>query len=101
MYPTVVILLLETQRSMTDICEISPSIATKLAARGPVTSKARPVTLGHLSFAVEPVHASTADNEAESQRSRTLRSQDGQEKGLEEAILEVKEPQIGTTIMAD
>jgi len=62
MYPTVVILLVETQRSMTDICEISPSNASKLAA----SSEARPATSGHLSFAVGPVDITT-DDEAESQ----------------------------------
>jgi len=94
MYPTVVIVLVETQRSMADICEISPSNASKVAA-APVGSEARPATPGHLSFAGEPVH-STTDNEAESQRSRALQSQGGQEHGLEEVILEVKESQDGT-----
>ena len=84
MYPTVVMVLVETQRSMADICEISPSNASRLA--GPVASEARPATLGHLSFAVGPVHSAT-DNEAESQRSRALQSQGGQEHG--EVILEV------------
>jgi len=51
--------------------------------------------LGHLSFAVGPVH-STTDNEAESPGSRTLRSNVGQEHGLEEVILEAKESQVGT-----
>ena len=63
MYPTVVIVLVETQRSilrsMPDIYEISLSNATKLAA-----SEARPATPGHLSFAVGSVH-STTDNETE------------------------------------
>ena len=63
MYPTVVILLIETQRSMTDICEISPSNASKYA--GPGASEARPATPGHLSFAVGPIY-STTDNKAES-----------------------------------
>jgi len=64
MYPTVVILLVETQRSMTDICETSQSNASKIA--GPVASEARPATLGPLSFAIGPV-PSTADTETESQ----------------------------------
>ena len=88
MYPTVVILLVETQRSMTDICEIGPSNPSKLA--GPVGSEARHATFGHLSFAVRTVHLSMMDNEAESQHSRALQSQDGQEDDLEEDILEVK-----------
>jgi len=71
---------------MTDIYEISPSNAA-----GPVaTSEARPASIGHLSCAVGPVH-STTDSEAESQRSRTLRRQVGQEHTLEEVILEVKD----------
>ena len=94
MYPTVVILLVETQRSMTDICEISPSNASKLAA--PVASEARPATLGHFSFVVGPVHPTTS-GEAESQLSRGLQSQGGQEHGLEEITLEVKESQVGTS----
>ena len=93
MYPTLVILLVETQRSMPEICEISPSNTRKLA--GPVASEARPATLGHLSFAVGPVY-STTDNEAESQGSRTLQSQGGQEYGLE-VILEMKESQVGAS----
>jgi len=83
MYPTAVILLVEKQRSMADIFEISQSGAGKLV--GPVVSEPCPTTLGHLSFEVGPVH-STTDDEAESQRSRTLQSQGGQEHGLEEVI---------------
>ena len=86
MYPTVVILLVETQRLMADVCEINPSNASKFA--GPVGSEARPATLGHLSFAVEPVHGAM-DSKAGSQRSRALQSQGRHEHGLE-AILEVK-----------
>ena len=82
MYPTVVILLVETQRSIKDICEISPSNASKLACPGP---------LGHLSFAVRPVR-STMNNEAGSQRSHTLRPQGGQEHSFQEVVLEVKVP---------
>ena len=93
MYPTAIIVLIETQRSMADVCEISPSNASKFA--GPVGSEARPATLGHLSFAVEPIH-STMDSEAGSQRSRALQSQGGHEHDLE-AILEVKESQVGTS----
>ena len=47
MYPTIVIVLVETQRSMTDICEISSSGASGLA--GPVASdhEAHAATLRH------------------------------------------------------
>ena len=79
MYPTVVIVLVETQRSMADVCEISPSDASRLA--GPLACESRPATLGRLSFAVGLVH--TAGNEAGSQRSRALQSQGRQERGLE------------------
>ena len=85
MYPTLVILLVETQRSMPEICEISPSNTRKLA--GPVASEARPATLGHPFIAVGPDDSS----EAESQRSCALESQGGQEHGLEEVIPAVKE----------
>ena len=94
MYPTVVIILVETQRSATDICEISPSNASRLA--GPVTSAARPTTLGHLSFAVRTVHSST-DNEAEPQRSRALQSQGGQAYDLDGVILEENKSHAGTS----
>ena len=92
MYPTAIIVLIETQRSMADVCEIGPPSASKLGA--PVASEAHPATFGHLSFAIWPVH-STTDDEAGSQRSRVLQSQGGQERGLEEVILEVKEGQVG------
>ena len=87
MYPTLVIVLVETQRSMTNICEIGPSNARKSA--GPVASRAHPATLGPLSFAVGPVHTTT-DDEAESQRWHALQSQGGQEHDSGEVILEVK-----------
>ena len=94
MYPTVVIILVETQRSVTDICEISPSNASRLA--GPVTSAARSATLGRLSFAVGIAHSST-DNEAEIQPSRALQSQGGQEYDLEEVLLEENKSHAGTS----
>ena len=84
MYPTVVILLVETQRSMADICEISSSSAGRLA--GPVVSEAHPATLGHLSFAVMN---STTDNDTKSLSSRASHSGDVQERDLEKVILEV------------
>ena len=94
MYPTVVIILVQSQRSVTDICEISPSTASRLA--GPVTSAAHPATLGHLSFAVGTVHSST-DSEAEPQRSRALQSQGGLEYDLEEVLLEEHKTHAGTS----
>jgi len=89
MYPTVVVVLVETQRSMTDICEVSS--ATKIA--GPAPPESRPATLGHLSFAVGPMH-STIDIELESQWPPALQSQDGEEHGIEKVILEMKESQV-------
>jgi len=94
----VVILLVETQRSMTDICETNPSNAIKLA--GLVASEPRSATLGHLSFAVGPVH-STTDDKAESQRSRALQTQARQEHALEAVILEVKESQVSSALVTD
>ena len=76
MYPTVVMVLVERQRSMADICEISPSNASKFSST--VSSGDRAATLGHLSFAV-----GTKDNQLESQRSRALYTQE-QEYGLVE-----------------
>ena len=94
MYPTVVVLLVETQRSMSDICEISPSDASKPA--GPAASEARPAILGHLSFAVGPVH-STTDDQAGCQGLHALESQGGQGHGFKEVMVEVKESQVGTS----
>jgi len=69
MYPTVVIILVETQRSMADVYEISPSNLSKLA--GTVAAyEARPATLGH-----ESKH-SVVDNGSESELSRALQSQE-------------------------
>ena len=68
MYPTVVIVLVETQRSIVDVCEFSPSNVGKLA--GPVAAEALPATLGQRSLAVGQIHTTT-DNEGECQRSRT------------------------------
>jgi len=82
-YPTLVVVLVETQRSMTDICEISSSNASKIAGLDACAS-----TLRHLSYV--SIH-STMHTESESQRSRVSRSQDGQvEHRLENRILEVK-----------
>ena len=93
MYPTVVIVLVETQRSMADFCEISPSIAIRL--KGPTASQARPATSGRFSFAVGPVY-NTMTYELESQPSRTVQNPGGQEHGLKEVVLEEKESQGGT-----
>ena len=80
MYPTVVMVLVETQRSMVDVCEISTPNASKLV--GPVASEPRPATPGHLSLAGGPIRGKM-DNEAEPQRSHVLQSQGGQEHDLE------------------
>ena len=93
MYPTVVVVLVETQRSITDIWEFTSSNASGIV--GPVASDARSATLGHLSFAAGPIY-STVDNELDSQHSLTLHSQDGREHGLEKVILDVKESRAGT-----
>ena len=87
MYPTAIIVLIETRRLMVDICEISQSNTIKPV--GPGASEARSATLGHVPFVVRPIH-STTDNEAESQLSHTLQGQGGQDHGLGEIILEVK-----------
>ena len=81
MYPTIVTILAETQRSMTDMCQISLPNASKLAIAGPAASEAHATTLGHPSFAALNI---TIDNEAESPPSRLVRSQDLQERGLGE-----------------
>ena len=93
MYPTVVMVLVQTQRSMVDVCDIIPSNASKLM--GPVAPEARPATLGRLPYLVRPVHTTTMDDEAESQRSRALQSHGRQERGLDEDILEVERGSSG------
>ena len=70
MYPTVVIVLVETQLSMMDVYEISSFSASEPA--GQVVFETRLVTLEPISFAVGPLHGGTTDNEAESQRQCTL-----------------------------
>ena len=83
MYPTLVIVLVETQLSMMDICNINSSNASKFW--DPVASEA---SLGHLSFAVEPVHIERQITTLESQCSRASQSGRKLEHGLEEIILE-------------
>ena len=87
MYPTIVIVLVETRRSMEDICELNllPGL------------EARAATLGHPSLAIEPINSVVGD-EAESPSSPALQSQDVQGRGLENVILEVNihESQVST-----
>jgi len=89
MYPTVVVVLAETQRSMTDICEISRPDPSKIA--DPAASEAPSSLVG-------PIN-STMDNEAKSSPSRALQSQEAQEHGLEKVIFEVnlKESRVSTS----
>ena len=88
MYPTAVMVLVQTQRSMVDICEISPSNTSKFT--GPVASEARPETLERPPMWFNrPVHNPMMDNEAESQCSSALQRHSGPEHGLDEDILEV------------
>jgi len=75
-----------------NVCEISPSNPRKPAS--PVVLEDHPVTLGHLSFRTVGLVHSAMDDKAESRRSRALQSQGGQEDGLEEVIIEVKESQV-------
>ena len=85
MYPTVVIVLVETQRSMTDICEISLSDTSRLT--GPVAFEPHLATIGDPSVAATSL-LTMMDKEAESQGSH---EKGRQEHGLEEFILEVNE----------
>ena len=89
MYPTVVMLLLDTRGSMEDVCEISPLNASQLA--GPVVSEARSHLQANspLRCVVRPVH-STMDDKSGFQCLHALQSQGGQEHSLEEIILKVK-----------
>jgi len=101
MYPTIVVVLVETRRSMTDICEIGPSNASKIAGSVASDHEARATSssLGHSSFAVGP-NNSMMDNEgAESPPSCSLQCHDVQERSLEKVILEInsKESQVSTS----
>ena len=72
MYPTVMILLVQSQRSMADICVISPSNPSKFV--GPAVPEARPTALEHpRSIAVRQIY-DTMDDEVEPRHSRTLQS---------------------------
>jgi len=96
MYPTLTIVLVETQRSMMDVCEIGPSDAGKFAG-AVALSDARGATSGRLSFPVEQIRT-TMDSESVFLPSRALRpGRDGQGHGLEKVILEVKERQVGNS----
>ena len=83
-----VIVLVETHRSMTDICEVGLSDAGNF--EDSMSFETRPPTLGHLSFADGTAY-STMDSVSESQRPSLSQSQDGQEYCLEKVILEIKE----------
>ena len=78
-----VIMLVETQRSMTDICDSITSIV--MAGLAVPDHEARAATLGHPSFAVGAAN-NGVDGEAHSSQSRTLRSLGVQERGLEKDI---------------
>ena len=87
MYPTVIIVLVEKHRSMTDICEAGTSDASGLA--GLMASEPRPATLGHISFAVGSTYR-TMDGESESQRPHVSQSQDREAYSLGNTILDIK-----------
>ena len=93
MYLTVVILLIETQRSMADVYEISLLDTSKLPQAGTEASEDLSATLGHLSrlpFAVGPMGHSTMGNGAEPSCSRALQRRGRQEHSLD-VIPEVKD----------
>ena len=65
MYPTLVIVLVKTRRSMTDICEIS----TLSKVADPLASETRDATSNHLAFVVETRQVTfMPDNESHSRR---------------------------------
>ena len=74
MYPTIVVVLVETRRSMADICEIVPSNASQIAGAAASDHEA------HL--AVEPINSVISD-EAAAPPFRALERQDVQERGLD------------------
>ena len=78
-------MLVETQRSMTDIYEASLWDARRLAGLVASDHEAHAATLGHPSFAAGPVNGAM-DHEADFSPSRVLQSRDIQECGLEKVI---------------
>ena len=83
MYPTIVVVMVETQRSMVDICEIGQSTANKVPGVVASDPEAHAIALGHLSHAgAGPINI-VMENEGESRSSRALQRQDVQEHGLE------------------
>ena len=92
MYPTVVIVLVETQRSVTDIRETSTPNASGPA--GPMATNAPAATAGHLSFGVLNI---TTDNDAsESPPSDVPQSQDVEERGLLK-VIPLKESRVSSS----
>ena len=83
MYLTIMIVLVETQCLMTDICEISLPNASRLT--GPVASDLKLVLQLWDPFCLR--WTVMIDNEAESLPSHALQSQGVQECGLEKVIL--------------
>lgn len=75
MYPTVVIVLVETQRSMTDlVCELNPSTQTCRES-----DSILPETSNRLSFPVETKRTIPTDKESSSEQSCTSQVEDGQQ----------------------
>ena len=80
-----VVILVETHRSMTDFYETSLPNATIAAGSAAPDREARAAILGRPSFAVGPVD-SVMGSEADSSPSRTLQSRGVQERSLEKTI---------------
>ena len=81
MYPTVVIIIVETQRSMADVCEFSSS--TQTCTSGTIL----PTTPNRLSFPVEARQAVTPmDKESRYERFCTLQVEDGQKHDREKVV---------------
>jgi hypothetical protein len=70
-YPTAVIVLVESQRSMVDVYGITPTDLTK--GSGSATREARAATLGHLSFATAPGQSMNDIESVDGEKSRILR----------------------------
>ena len=80
-----VIMLVETQRSMTDICDTGLSNTTIVAELAAPDHEARAATSGRPSLTVGAAN-SAMDSEARSSQSRTLRSRGVQERDLEKDV---------------
>ena len=87
-----VVVLVETQCSMVDLCEITPLTASEIARPVAPEASSRHATLGHVSSTA--VWSPHSIPELEYQRSHALQNAHEQEHGMDKAFFEVKGSQV-------